>query len=543
MLKRTRISVAIGAAFGIGLAGLAPSAMAQQQLDRVEVTGSSIKRIEGETALPVQVITREDIQRTGATNVEQLMQTVSAATSSGNNVSRVGRPGATTLGLSERLAARPELAAHAGADQRQARDAVRLRLHQRQRVGRRQQHSARGDRARRDPQGRRLGGVRLGRDRRCRQLHPAQGLPGPRDRRRVRHAGRVVGRLDVPRHAAPTASAISTRTGFNVMVTVELPEGKGAVRARPRLRAVPASTSMRGNDTTSGNTFPANIVDAGTGVRSGRAIRRPGLPGALRDRQPAVRRRSRGLPLRSVAAGHAAAETERAGIFASGRFRLTPDAELYGEASFAKNESAHGDPADADLRPVHDPAEQPAGYQFPCNAFTAVPTSAAAVSTILLRRRRARSTRPRSCSRRPAAPRPTCWCAGAPRRIGDRDFTDTSEASRLNFGAQGRGRQLGLRRRLPVHARARSSETLNDGYALYTRIMPLLNSGAINFFGPQHAGGPGGARRDEVHGDSLETETSMQSLYGKLSRDLMQMKAGALARGLRRRDRARRSTS
>ena len=47
MLKRTRISVAIGAAFGIGLAGLAPSAMAQQQLDRVEVTGSSIKRIEG----------------------------------------------------------------------------------------------------------------------------------------------------------------------------------------------------------------------------------------------------------------------------------------------------------------------------------------------------------------------------------------------------------------------------------------------------------------------------------------------------------------
>ena len=86
MLKRTRISVAIGAAFGIGLAGLAPSAMAQQQLDRVEVTGSSIKRIEGETALPVQVITREDIQRTGASNVEQLMQTVSAAASSGNIV-------------------------------------------------------------------------------------------------------------------------------------------------------------------------------------------------------------------------------------------------------------------------------------------------------------------------------------------------------------------------------------------------------------------------------------------------------------------------
>ena len=35
-----------------------------QQLDRVEVTGSSIKRIGAETALPVQIITREEIART-----------------------------------------------------------------------------------------------------------------------------------------------------------------------------------------------------------------------------------------------------------------------------------------------------------------------------------------------------------------------------------------------------------------------------------------------------------------------------------------------
>ena len=34
-----------------------------QRLERVEVTGSSIKRIEGETALPVQVIRREDIDK------------------------------------------------------------------------------------------------------------------------------------------------------------------------------------------------------------------------------------------------------------------------------------------------------------------------------------------------------------------------------------------------------------------------------------------------------------------------------------------------
>src|SRR4030095_16773306 len=73
------LTVASGAALA-----QAPAAAVQQQLERVEVTGSSIKRIEGETALPVQVITREDIVRTGVSNVEQLMQTVSAATSSQN---------------------------------------------------------------------------------------------------------------------------------------------------------------------------------------------------------------------------------------------------------------------------------------------------------------------------------------------------------------------------------------------------------------------------------------------------------------------------
>ena len=47
MFKRTKISTAISAARTIGLVGISTDAMAQvtQQLDRVEVTGSSIKRI------------------------------------------------------------------------------------------------------------------------------------------------------------------------------------------------------------------------------------------------------------------------------------------------------------------------------------------------------------------------------------------------------------------------------------------------------------------------------------------------------------------
>ena len=47
---------------------------------RVEITGSSIKRIEGETALPVQVLKREDIEKTGATTAAELIKTLSANT-------------------------------------------------------------------------------------------------------------------------------------------------------------------------------------------------------------------------------------------------------------------------------------------------------------------------------------------------------------------------------------------------------------------------------------------------------------------------------
>jgi iron complex outermembrane recepter protein len=48
------------------------------KLDRVEITGSSIKRIAAETALPVQVINAEQIKRSGATTVAEVIQKLPA---------------------------------------------------------------------------------------------------------------------------------------------------------------------------------------------------------------------------------------------------------------------------------------------------------------------------------------------------------------------------------------------------------------------------------------------------------------------------------
>ncbi len=81
-------------AIAAALLALGATAQAQtqspSQLERVEVTGSAIKRIEGETALPVQVITRNDIDKAGVTTAAELIARLSA---SANNLTDGGSIG------------------------------------------------------------------------------------------------------------------------------------------------------------------------------------------------------------------------------------------------------------------------------------------------------------------------------------------------------------------------------------------------------------------------------------------------------------------
>jgi iron complex outermembrane receptor protein len=67
-------------------------------VEKIEVTGSLIKRIEGETALPVSVVTKEEIQKSGASTVEQLLQALPVATTAGATTSSQNA-GALTAGL------------------------------------------------------------------------------------------------------------------------------------------------------------------------------------------------------------------------------------------------------------------------------------------------------------------------------------------------------------------------------------------------------------------------------------------------------------
>jgi iron complex outermembrane recepter protein len=80
-VKQKRIALAVlQAVAGMAIAFGANAQTSQpQKVEKVEVTGSNIKRIEAEGANPVQVITRQEIERTGAATINDVLQRITGA--------------------------------------------------------------------------------------------------------------------------------------------------------------------------------------------------------------------------------------------------------------------------------------------------------------------------------------------------------------------------------------------------------------------------------------------------------------------------------
>ena len=81
MLKRTTLAKSLLLAFGGTAALCGGAALAQQatqELQRITVTGSNIKRTDTETASPVQVLTRDDIEKTGKQSIQEVLRGVTA---------------------------------------------------------------------------------------------------------------------------------------------------------------------------------------------------------------------------------------------------------------------------------------------------------------------------------------------------------------------------------------------------------------------------------------------------------------------------------
>ncbi len=97
MFKRNLLAAAamatcvqIGFAQTTSLQEATPASSDTQQIERVIVTGSAIKRIDGETSVPVTVVKMSDLRNAGVTSVEQILSSLSGVQSSVNSAQSIG---------------------------------------------------------------------------------------------------------------------------------------------------------------------------------------------------------------------------------------------------------------------------------------------------------------------------------------------------------------------------------------------------------------------------------------------------------------------
>jgi iron complex outermembrane recepter protein len=271
------------------------------------------------------------------------------------------------------------------------------------------------------------------------------------------------------------------------------------------------------NDTTSGNTFPANVaaVDGSLGTRNPTF---PDCPGPYAVHSPlfdligSLGCRFDPAPLVTMVP-----ETKRFGIFASGRIQLSQAAEIYGEASFARNKQN----TVIQPTPISDQfalaPNNPLFNVAPYNGFsTIIVTSASPYYPTAFIQSQTGGATPDLLVR---------WRASA---LGNRDFTDTSDAPRLNFGVKGTVGTVDYDGGA-LYSESKVTEKTNNGYVIQSQVLPILNSDQVNFWGPNSDAVQDQLNATEFRGTALQTKTSLAGVYAKGSSELAQIAGGPLA--------------
>lgn len=514
MLKRTRMSAAVWAALGATLVSVpavqAQQAQGSQQLERVEVTGSSIKRIEGETAAPVQVITRRDIERTGATSVEDLLRTISA-TASSNSVAAASAAGATTGGIST-ISLR-------GLDSSRT-----LVLVNGRRVS---AYGAPNDSSSVDVDSipiaaiERIEVLKDG----ASAVYGSDAIAGVVNfilRRNFQgaevSASYGAGRQDSASTVKGTALVGFGDPGkdrFNVTFMANWQKDEALVGAEREF----ARTSIRlDRDSFGGSTRtdPGNIAIPGFGVRNPRVVNGVGNCAPNGSFAPDVSNTfclfDTGPFVTLIPA------TERAGFATSGRFVLSPAAEVYAEFSYSKKEA----------QTVIQPSPIDAAFGIPFVLTTASPFYPTAFVQGIT-----------------GGATPNLNVRYRPFIVGNRDITNEAENTRATVGVQGivAGWDYDLN---VLHSTSEVIEKLNGGYFRINGgaasggpgIVPLLagqvlgSNGQplwVNPFGPNSAEVTAAARATNFIGNAYETETSLTGIQAKASKELFQLAGGGAA--------------
>lgn len=519
----------------VSLAGLPYVACGQdvQKGDKVEVTGSSIKRIDAETALPVQIITRKEIERSGAQNTEELLKTISAV-ASGNSLSQAMNAGtnsasASTVSLRGLGGQRTLVLVNGrrstvfggvpvtagGGDSAVDVNSIPLSAIERVEILKDGASAVYGSDA--------IAGVInfiLRSDYEGGEITALYGFT-------------TQGGANVDKATATLGFGNLQTDRYNVMVNANFQKER-PLFGRDRKFSSTSIHESEMNDSTSGNTFPGNIATPSGSTRNPAASAGDCSPSVIDPLFPA--NRCRYNPAGEV---QLIPDSERSNVFLSGRFALSDKVTLYSDLSLVHNVTK----VSIQPAPISDiftisrnnpyvPAQMALYASYP-NLATDYPGNYPSlisfpVATFLLP-----PSSPYYPSAYVAANIPSL--VGEPLLIryrtvplGPRTWRDVADNGRAVFGAKGTIADWDYDTAF-LYTQSNVKEKDTGGIALYSKLLPLLNSGVINPFGASSPAAEQALQNTLYKGEAYSTKTSIAQYDAKGSREVYQLPAGPLA--------------
>ncbi|MFC5511596.1 TonB-dependent receptor [Massilia jejuensis] len=493
---------------------------------RVLVTGSSIKRIDGETALPVQILKREDIERSGASSTEELVKQLSSLSSAGSattvaNASGYGGGSIATVSLRGLGGARTlvlvngrRVSVYGGGSAGAAGSSVDvnsipLSAIERVEVLKDGASAVYGSDA--------IAGVVnfilrkdfTGIEATATYGQTSDGLGHDRKASVFGGFGRFA------------------EDGWNLTASASFQKTDrilGSERAFARRLNVAEQ-----NDYTSSIAFPANVVLNSRGTLANPALPNCG-PVSLVSPFSSTRCTFDNSPFVSLQP-----DLEKASFMANGRMRLADEAEAYFESGFTKNKITSTTQAVPLAYNAVTTASNPYVPAFQ-QLIAQYPGMAAKYGTNI---GRGGFILVPSSRYYPAAFAAANGLSGLPLLLnyrdvanGERNTLDVSENARLVVGARATLAGWDMDSAV-LYSQSKVHQNLLTGYAQYSKVLPIFNSGVINPFGETaDAAALEAVRAGEFRGTSYASKTSTTSVDIKGSRELFTLPAGAVGMAL-----------
>lgn len=482
MFKRKSINLA--ALLALGAAAL-PVAAQNTQLDRVEITGSSIKRIDAETSLPVSVISRDSINKSGASNVQELVDRLSYNNGGGlalgqsiGDGSANGQVGASLRGLGRGrtlvLLNGRRMPVYPFSGQGVDLNSIPLAAIERIEVLRDGASATYGSDA--------IGGVMNFITRKDFQgFDLSVGLEMPK----------TVG--DVFSVSAGGGVGDLSKDKWNLLGTFNY-QKYDPIRAADRSYASTGNRPDLGVVKDSGNTFPANTFLATTGQYV------PGAAGYPNCRPPDSYAGAANCRYDYTHYIDLVPESDRYGALLKGTFAANENNTLFAEVSYSRNEIILGSSQTPSTTTGKDDYLYPAGGKYyPTAAVDAV--SPGYRGDLVL-----------------------AW-----RMVdgGQRRTQVTNQVTRTVLGAEGTIAGFDYKGAF-VYAEGKAREDFISGNYSDTRLVAALKTGLINPWGPNDAAGLAALKSAELSGNNRSSKTSNTGVDLTLSRELFNVGYGNL---------------